>query len=63
MQLRDNQTVPEVSEIFSAGILYTGATTIGPTSIVTYFIISISLIAITIIHYSRKRKLFDLQYF
>ena len=58
VQLRDNQVIPEVSPIFSAGIYYTGEeeVKIGLETTFTIFMISVDLIVITILIYRKKRK-------
>ncbi|MHA1358921.1 MAG: vWA domain-containing protein [Candidatus Helarchaeota archaeon] len=54
-QLRDNQTIPEVSNIFSAGIRIIGIGIIGPETQVTIGLILINLFVLTVIFYKKKR--------
>ena len=57
VQLRDNQAVPEVSPIFSAGIKYTGATfEIGIETEITLFLIIVNLVVIALIFNYKKRN-------
>ncbi|MBY8985350.1 MAG: VWA domain-containing protein [Candidatus Lokiarchaeota archaeon] len=58
VQLRDNQIIPEVSPLFSAGIYYTGeeSTSIGMGTTFTLFMITVDFFVITIMVYRKKRK-------
>lgn len=58
VQLRDNQVIPEISPLFSAGIYYTGekSTSIGMETTFTLFMITVDFAVITIIIYRKKRK-------
>jgi len=54
-QLRDSQTVPEVSPIFTAGIYFTGSEIVGPETTTTILLILIDLLVLTIIVYRKKK--------
>ena len=57
VQLKDDQTVPEVSPIFSAAIYYTGSTfEIGIESTVTLLLIVINIVTIAVI-FKKKQKI------
>jgi hypothetical protein len=58
VQLRDNQVIPEVSQLFSAGILYTGEESVGIGLETTFTIVMITVdfIVISVIYYKKKRK-------
>ncbi|MHA1271776.1 MAG: hypothetical protein ACTSPY_18460, partial [Candidatus Helarchaeota archaeon] len=57
VQLRDNQPVPEVSPIFSAGIYYNASTfEIGIEHEITLFLIIVNIVTIALIFYKKKNK-------
>ena len=58
VQLRDNQVIPEISPLFSAGIDYTGeeSASIGMETTFTLFMITVDFAVITVIIYRKKRK-------
>ncbi|MHA2253594.1 MAG: vWA domain-containing protein, partial [Candidatus Kariarchaeaceae archaeon] len=58
VQLRDNQIIPEVSPLFSAGIYYTGEdpTSIGLETTLTLFMITVDFVVVTVIIYRKRRK-------
>ncbi|KKM85497.1 hypothetical protein LCGC14_1288440 [marine sediment metagenome] len=58
VQLRDDQIIPEISPLFSAGIKYTGEepTSIGMETFFTLFMISVDFAVVTVIVYRKKRK-------
>jgi hypothetical protein len=58
VQLRDDQIIPEISPLFSAGIYYTGeeSTTIGMETTFTLFMITVDFAVITVVIYRKKRK-------
>ncbi|MBD3228438.1 MAG: VWA domain-containing protein [Candidatus Lokiarchaeota archaeon] len=62
VQIRDNQTVPEVSPVMTAGIYYTGTEDVGPETTLTLFIIFIDLLVISVIFYKKKNKKFNFKY-
>ena len=64
VQLRDNQIIPEISPLFSAGILYTGeevVSSIGLGTTFTLFMITVDIGVVTIIFYRKKRKQMNLK--
>ena len=64
VQLRDNQIIPEVSPIFSAGIRYTGEqAVIGLEISVSILIITVDFIVVTIFIYKKKRKNINIKNF
>jgi len=64
VQLRDNQTIPEVSPIFSAGIRYTGEeVVIGLESTVVIFMITVDFIVASVVFYKKKRKRINIKKF
>ncbi len=64
IQLRDNQLVPEISPIFSDGIIYTGEEeVIGLETTFTVFIIFVDFIVATVIFYERKKKRMNIKKF
>lgn len=58
VQISDNQTIPEVSPVMTAGIYYTGADDVGPETAVTFFLIIVNLITIAVVYFRKKRKKF-----
>ncbi len=58
VQLRDDQTIPEISPVFSAGIYYTGdiSVSIGLETTFTLFMITVDFAVISVIFYKKKRK-------
>lgn len=54
VQLRDNQTIPEVSPVFTAGIIF-DLNDIGIETSVTLLLILIDILVITIIYIKRKK--------
>ena len=58
VQLKDNQIIPEISPLFSAGIKYTGEepSSIGMETFFTLFMITVDFAVITVLVYRKKRK-------
>jgi len=63
VQLRDDQLIPEISPIFSAGIYYSGEeeVKIGLETTFTVVIIFVDFIVATVIFYERKKKHINLK--
>ncbi len=64
VQLRDNQIIPEISPLFSAGIFYTGeevSSSIGLGTFFTLFMITVDFAVVTIIVYRKKKKHMNLK--